>query len=257
MLSHDLLQRIASNDPQASVCAAHDAAECSPRRRCDFAVFCATPPADVPCQTTRLVLRGAYLSKSTAKSLGASGAGILASALALNTRLTCIDLRGNNITSEGIQSLLPPLSALTSLRSLDLSYNGISSADACQVIHALARNAVRSGCAGCSSLLMEGNGFSPDEVVACSKWSLDMRLPVPPAHVVKKGFGDIVVYLSGLRSSGAAVGLGVGELLGPAAARILRVSCFVQSLTLRFRMQPGAHVSAADAASACDARELI
>jgi hypothetical protein len=138
------------------------------------------------------------MSNNASKSLGALGARILASSLALNTCITLIDLRGNNIASEGIQSLLPSLSSLTSLRALDLSYNGININDACQVIHTLARSAVRSGSAGCSSLRMEGNGFTPDEVVASVCWSRDMRLPVPPAQVVMKGLGEIIVYLAGV-----------------------------------------------------------
>ena len=148
-------------------------------------------------QTTRLVLRGAYMSNNPAKSLGATGAGVLARALARNTCLTFIDLRGNNMESEGVHSLLLPLSAMTSLQSLDLSYNGITAGDACHVINTLARTAVRSGGVGCSNLVMEGNGFTPCDVVACSSWSHDLRLPVLPAHVVKKGFGEIIVYLSG------------------------------------------------------------
>ena len=44
---------------------------------------------------------------------------------------------------------------------------------------------------------MEGNGFTTEDVVACSVWSRDVRLPVPPSHVVKKGFGEILEYLSG------------------------------------------------------------
>ena len=148
-------------------------------------------------QTTRLVLRGAYMSNNPAKSLGATGTCVLARALARKTCLTSIDLRGNNMTSEGVHSLLIPLSTMTSLQSLDLSYNGITAGDACHVINTLARTAVRSGGVGCSNLVMEGNGFTPCDVVACSSWSHDLRLPVLPAHVVKKGFGEIIVYLSG------------------------------------------------------------
>ncbi len=44
---------------------------------------------------------------------------------------------------------------------------------------------------------MEGNGFTTEDVVACAMWSRDVQLPVPPSHVVKKGFGEILEYLSG------------------------------------------------------------
>ncbi len=150
-------------------------------------------------QTTHLALHGTYLSSNASKSLGAVGAAALARALVNNTCVTTIDLRGNNITSDGLQHLLAPLASLTSLRCLDLSYNSITASDACHVIHALALTAVRCGGVGCSILSMEGNGFIPDDVVACIVWSRDLRLPVPPAHVVKKGFGEVLAFLAGVR----------------------------------------------------------
>lgn len=148
-------------------------------------------------QTTHLVLHGTYLSSNACKSLGAVGAAALARALVKNTCLTTIDLRGNNITSDGLQHLLAPLASLTSLRCLDLSYNSITSGDACHVINALALTAVRCGGVGCSILSMEGNGFIPDDVVSSAVWIRELRLPVPPALVVKKGFGGVLEFLAG------------------------------------------------------------
>lgn len=148
-------------------------------------------------QLKRVAVQGTYLSNNAAKSLGVSGACILARALGSNSSVTVIDLRGNNIASEGVHSLLTPLSSLSSLRSLDLSFNGLTPRDACHVIHTLARCAVRCGGVGCSSLCMEGNGFTPKDVVECKEWSRDLQLPVPPALTVQKGFGEIVAYLSG------------------------------------------------------------
>ena len=148
-------------------------------------------------QLKRVAVQGTFLSNNSAKSLGVSGACILARALASNSNVTVIDLRGNNIASEGVHSLLPPLSSLSSLRSLDLSFNGLTPRDACHVIHTLARCAVRCGGVGCSSLCMEGNGFTPKDVVECKEWSRDLQLPVPPALTVQKGFGEILAYLSG------------------------------------------------------------
>jgi hypothetical protein len=150
-------------------------------------------------QTTRLSLHGTYLSTNASKSLGPLGASILARALQRNSCVTLIDLRGNNIASDGVRHLLLPLASITSLRSLDLSYNSITATDACHVIQTLARAAVRAGGVGCMSLFMEGNGFTPGDVAASTVWSHDLGLPVPPVHVVKKGFGDMLMYLSGLR----------------------------------------------------------
>jgi hypothetical protein len=148
-------------------------------------------------QTTHLALHGTYLSSNASKSLGASGAAALARALVNNTCVTTIDLRGNNITSDGLQLLLPSLALLTSLRCLDLSYNGITASDACHVIHTLALTTVRCGGVGCSMLSMEGNGFIPDDVVASAVWTRDLLLPAPPAQVVKKGFGGVLAFLAG------------------------------------------------------------
>ena len=46
-------------------------------------------------------------------------------------------------------------------------------------------------------LSMEGNGFIPDDVVASAVWTRDLRLPAPPAQVVKKGFGGVLAFLAG------------------------------------------------------------
>ena len=148
-------------------------------------------------QLTRLSLRGCYKSNDTSKILGSAGVRVLARALADNTCVTCVDLRGNNMTCEHLELLLPALVSLPSLRALDLSYNRMTASDACHVICALAYAAVRRGGVSCSNLSMEGNGFIPEDVVACSTWAHDLRLPQPPVQVVTKGFGHIVTYLSG------------------------------------------------------------
>jgi hypothetical protein len=191
MLPVDLLNRIRNNDPQASASVHYLTAFSKHHIERALCLHCLTV-----VQLKRVAVQGTFLSNNAAKSLGVSGACILARALASNSNVTVIDLRGNNIASEGVHSLLPPLSSLSSLRSLDLSFNGLAPTDACHVIHTLARCAVRCGGFGCSSLCMEGNCFTPKDVVACQEWSC-LQLPVPPAHTVQKGFGEIVAYLSG------------------------------------------------------------
>jgi len=145
------------------------------------------------------------MSNNPSKMLGSSGVRALASALADNTCVTCVDIRGNILGSSELALLLPPLSRLPLLTALDLSYTGITASDACHVIATLAEAAVQRGGGVCSSLPMEGNGFLPEDVVAWS--SRDLRLPQPHASVVKRGLGAVVEWLAG---AGWVWGLGFG-----------------------------------------------
>ena len=69
--------------------------------------------------------------------LGPVAAAALAPALASLTRVTCLDLDGNNIGEDGAAALAPALRALPGLLKLRLSMNGIGAAGAAALAPAL------------------------------------------------------------------------------------------------------------------------
>jgi len=139
---------------------------------------------------TILKIRGNAWSRDASSFLGEKGGRALARSLSLNTCITRLNLAGNRLGSGGLAALLPALTHLTALTSLDLRYNTLTAEDGARVCGAAAA-------AGMTRLqrleLEERIGFCASSV-GCSAWG-QLGLPQPPDEIINRGYGALIQYL--------------------------------------------------------------
>jgi Leucine-rich repeat (LRR) protein len=123
-------------------------------------------------------------------SLRERGALLLSRALSLNTCITSLNLAGNRFGSAGLSALLPALTHLTALTSLDLTHNQLTVEDGARICGA----AVAAGMTRLQRLELDRNGCSVSSVVASMSayWGL---LRPPPDFVDVATFSAIMQYV--------------------------------------------------------------
>jgi Ran GTPase-activating protein (RanGAP) involved in mRNA processing and transport/ubiquinone biosynthesis protein COQ9 len=142
---------------------------------------------------TSLEIRGELRWKDESRFLGERGSIALARCLSLNTCITSLNLANNKMESGGLAALLPALTHLTALTSLDLDGNSLNKEDAARICGAVAA----AGMTRLQRLKLKYsssyNGYL--SVVGCEAWKQLGLSHAADDIVFINSFSDILQYL--------------------------------------------------------------